>query len=84
MPKTGKRVEKAYKNLEFLNSPDARTVRLIAEFLEPASRFRRQNVKDTIVFFGSARTKSRRDTLKALRIVKDKQYPTEENHCRRS
>lgn len=70
MPKPGKRVEKSYKNLEFLNSPDARTIRLIAEFLEPASRFRRQNVKDTIVFFGSARTKPRREALKTLRSVK--------------
>lgn len=70
MPKPGKRVEKSYKNLEFLNSPDARTIRLIAEFLEPASRFRRQNVKDTIVFFGSARTTPRREALKALRSVK--------------
>ncbi|MBI3587324.1 MAG: LOG family protein [Ignavibacteriales bacterium] len=70
MPKTEKRVEKAYKNIEFLNSPDARTIRLIAEFLEPASRFRQQHIRDTIVFFGSARTKPRSDALKALRILK--------------
>lgn len=46
---------KAYKDLEFLNSPDARIIRMLAEFLEPQSRFRHQGVRDTIVFFGSAR-----------------------------
>ncbi len=47
---------KAYKDLEFLNSPDARTVRILCEYLEPLARFERLKVKDTIVFFGSART----------------------------
>lgn len=42
---------KAYKNLEFLNSPDARVIRIISEFLEPQSRFNKLNIKDTIVFF---------------------------------
>ncbi len=51
----GNKVKKAYKNLEFLNSVDARTIRILAEYLEPASRFRKLNVKDTIVFYGSAR-----------------------------
>ena len=48
--------EKAYKNLEFLNSADARHIRVLCEFVEPKSRFRRLRVRDTIVFFGSART----------------------------
>lgn len=47
--------EKAYKNLNFLNSADAREIRVLCEFVEPESRFRRMRVKDTIVFFGSAR-----------------------------
>ncbi len=47
--------EKAYKNFNFLNSPDARTVRVLAEFLEPAARFKKHRIHDTIVFFGSAR-----------------------------
>ncbi len=55
---------KAYHNLEFLNSPDARVIRLISEFLEPARRFRREGIKDTIVFFGSARVKPRKEALK--------------------
>ncbi len=60
---------KAYKNLEFLNGPDARLVRMLAEFLEPQSRFRRVGVRDTIVFFGSARMKNRKDALTELRKV---------------
>jgi uncharacterized protein (TIGR00730 family) len=49
------KAEKAYKNIEFLNSADARTLRILSEYLEPASRFRKLQVKDTIVFYGSAR-----------------------------
>lgn len=46
---------KAYKNAEFLNSPQARTLRILAEYLEPESRFEKYNIQDTVVFFGSAR-----------------------------
>ena len=53
------RAVKAYKNETFLASPDARLMRIIAEYLEPDSRFRELRVKDTIVFFGSARIPSR-------------------------
>ncbi len=52
------RPEKAYKDLKFLNSPDARTVRVLCEFLEPQSRFRKHGIRNTIVFFGSARIPS--------------------------
>ena len=45
----------AYLNEKFLNSPDARAIRILAEFLEPLSHFRREKVRDTVVFFGSAR-----------------------------
>ena len=45
----------AYQNERFLDTPDARVLRILAEYLEPQSRFRRENVQDTIVFFGSAR-----------------------------
>ena len=48
---------KAYKNLDFLNSPQARTIRMVCEYEEPRVRFRENNVRDTIVFFGSARSK---------------------------
>jgi len=46
----------AYLSKEFLKSPDARVVRIISEYLEPAARLRRHGVRDTIVFFGSARS----------------------------
>jgi uncharacterized protein (TIGR00730 family) len=42
-------------NEKFLNSPDARALRILAEFLEPLAHFRREKVRDTVVFFGSAR-----------------------------
>ena len=47
----------AYMNDDFLNSPDARGLRILAEYLEPLAHFRRENVRDTVVFFGSARIK---------------------------
>ena len=53
-----KGLEKAYKNLDFLNSPEARPVRILCEYEEPGVRFAQHNVRDTIVFFGSARAKS--------------------------
>src|SRR5260370_2467470 len=46
----------AYLNKEFLKSPDSRIIRIISEYLEPAARLRRHGVRDTIVFFGSARS----------------------------
>ena len=70
-------ITKAYKNQDFLNSADARTLRLLAEYLEPQSRFRKEKIRDTIVFFGSARllskdaaTKSKNSILEAIRRVK--------------
>jgi uncharacterized protein (TIGR00730 family) len=48
---------KAYHDKEFINSKDARALRILAEYLEPRSRFERHGVEDTIVFYGSARLK---------------------------
>lgn len=45
----------AYKNDAFLDSGDARPLRILAEYLEPMHAFHRQGIRDTIVFFGSAR-----------------------------
>ena len=47
--------EKAYSNPDFLNSASARPVRILAEYLEPKSRLSYHQIRDTIVFFGSAR-----------------------------
>jgi uncharacterized protein (TIGR00730 family) len=49
-------MEKAYKNLEFLSSRHARSLRILSEYIEPKARFEKYNVTDTVVFFGSART----------------------------
>ncbi|MBI3650694.1 MAG: LOG family protein [Acidobacteria bacterium] len=62
----------AYLNDEFLKSPDARALRILSEYIEPAARLRRFNVRDTIVFFGSARsfpqeiTEAKLDELKKI------------------
>lgn len=45
----------AYENANFLDSPDGRSLRIMAEYSEPMARFRRERVQDTVVFFGSAR-----------------------------
>ena len=45
----------AYENSDFLNSPDGRSLRILAEYNEPMARFRRERIQDTVVFFGSAR-----------------------------
>jgi uncharacterized protein (TIGR00730 family) len=52
---------KAYENLDFLNSSEARILRILAEFLEPQKEFKKHKIIDTIVFFGSARLKSKKD-----------------------
>ena len=52
-----KRVLKAYENLAFLKSRDARMIRMMCEYIEPLQRFQRLQVRETIVFFGSARAK---------------------------
>ncbi|MCP3977709.1 MAG: LOG family protein [bacterium] len=51
-------MKKAYKNLDFLNSREARSIRILSEYIEPQARFRHYHVTDTVVFFGSARTLS--------------------------
>lgn len=60
--------KKAYNNHAFLNSAAARQVRILAEFLEPQARFKKNRVHDTIVFFGSARCT---DKVTARKQLKD-------------
>jgi uncharacterized protein (TIGR00730 family) len=45
----------AYQNDSFLDSPDGRILRIMSEYQEPLARFRREQIQDTVVFFGSAR-----------------------------
>jgi len=68
----------AYKNEAFLDSPDGRSLRILSEYLEPLSHFRDEKVRDTIVFFGSARIKEGgplgkyyEDACKLARMITD-------------
>jgi uncharacterized protein (TIGR00730 family) len=45
----------AFEDAEFLNSPEARSVRLLSEYLKPLRQFRKHKIRDTVAFFGSAR-----------------------------
>jgi uncharacterized protein (TIGR00730 family) len=58
MPET-KTAPLAYQNEPFLSSPEGRILRILSEYSEPLSRFRREQIQDTVVFFGSARFHSR-------------------------
>jgi len=60
-----------YLNTEFMNSPGARPLRILSEYLEPAERLRRARIRDTIVFFGSARSGSPEDTGQRLAHVNE-------------
>jgi len=74
---------KAYKNLEFLNSTYAREIRMLAEFTEPKSRFQKYNILDTVVFFGSARIKSRNEALKNLKELKKSENVNSKSYLKR-
>jgi uncharacterized protein (TIGR00730 family) len=59
----------AYENPGFLNSADGRVIRIVSEYLEPLSRFRRERIQDTVVFFGSARFRGRDEADHALELL---------------
>ena len=59
----------AYENQPFINSPDGRILRILAEYQEPLSRFRREQIQDTVVFFGSARFQGGDAAKKSLAAV---------------
>src|SRR6195256_3275914 len=69
MTERPKRPVQAYRNPGFLNSKDARELRILAEYLEPKSRFDYHKVDDTILFRGAARLKSREAAEEALRAA---------------
>jgi uncharacterized protein (TIGR00730 family) len=83
MNETHKQPLKAYQNPGFLQGKDARLVRILSEYLEPASRLKWQQVKDTIVFFGSARILPREISEKRLADLKA-QLQTETGKARPS
>jgi uncharacterized protein (TIGR00730 family) len=59
----------AYENYGFMKSADARILRILSEYQEPLARFRRQNIQDTVVFFGSARINSRETAQKRVEAL---------------
>ena len=58
--------DRFYYNSEFLGSSSGRSIRILSEYYGPLQRLERNNISDTIVFFGSARTPSKEDAKKAL------------------
>ncbi len=62
----------AYRNGGFMESGEARTLRIVAEYLEPQSRLRRAGVQSTVVFFGSARVLPREKALQKLRELENR------------
>ena len=65
----------AYRDEEFLESEEARPLRILAEYLEPLRRFKAQNIQDTVVFFGSARIHSREQASEALERLERRFQP---------
>jgi uncharacterized protein (TIGR00730 family) len=63
-------IPKAYQNDEFLSSVDGRMLRILSEYLQPQSKFRKHKIMDTIVFFGSARLKSKRESKAVYNKIK--------------
>src|SRR5712671_1793823 len=75
MSKPKRAQTKAYQDPDFLNSRDARALRILSEYLEPKSRFDHHKVEDTIVFMGSARIKSREAAEEMLGKAKGEKDP---------
>ena len=69
LPHPNQRVPLAYENKKFLNGPDGRILRILAEYQEPLSKFRRERIQDTVVFFGSARFHSLEKANLALQLL---------------
>jgi uncharacterized protein (TIGR00730 family) len=59
----------AYEDSDFINSPDGRILRIMAEYQEPMARFQRERIQDTVVFFGSARFRALDVASSALELL---------------
>jgi uncharacterized protein (TIGR00730 family) len=82
-----KRAPLAYENEAFLNSPDGRILRILSEYMEPIARFRREQIQDTVVFFGSARFHSRiaaKEKLAELQATGSQLSDRELERCRKN
>lgn len=76
-----KKAPKAYNDEKFLKSPAARGLRILSEYVEPQDRFRQEKVKDTIVFYGSARLLPKNTAKKNLDALKRMKNPSKERVC---
>src|SRR5213596_570667 len=81
----------AYLYSDFLESAEARPIRILSEYLEPLRRFKEQKIQDTVVFFGSARIDSRERAERALATLRargirsaDEQYEAELKKTRKA
>jgi len=70
----------AYLFPEFLESAEARPIRILAEYLEPLRRFKAERIQDTVVFFGSARVDSRERATRALRMLRSRGVEIADEH----
>jgi hypothetical protein len=61
----------AYENEKFLNSADGRVIRIVSEYLEPLARLRREQIQDTVVFFGSARFRGHEEADPELELLEN-------------
>lgn len=59
----------AYMNERFMEGADARTIRIVAEYIEPQLRLKRAGIQNTVVFFGSARILPREEALRRLSVL---------------
>jgi uncharacterized protein (TIGR00730 family) len=69
VPKPLEKAALAYENPDFLNGADGRLIRILAEYLEPLARFRREQIQDTVVFFGSARFRGKEEADHELELL---------------
>src|SRR3984885_10175043 len=70
-PKPLDRAPLASENPSFLNSPDGRIMRILSEYSEPLARFRRERIRDTVVFFGSARFRALDEANQELELLEN-------------
>jgi hypothetical protein len=65
----GKPAPLSYEDQAFINSPDGRLLRIIAEYIKPLAHFRRERIQDTVVFFGSARFRELEEASRSLELL---------------
>jgi uncharacterized protein (TIGR00730 family) len=70
-PRQLDRAPLAYENSSFVNGPDGRALRILSEYSEPLARFRRERIRDTVVFFGSARFRALDEASHELELLEN-------------